>query len=425
MKVEKEALGGQRVEPTEEELALVNRQSRKELTAAEVYLFAVRLCDNEVDRDGEQFPQATLEQLAELFVGKSGIFDHRWSAGGQTARIYRTEVVREEGIRTALGEPACYLKGYAYMVRTQGNQDLIAEIEGGIKREVSVGCAVKRAECSICGSDMGRCAHEKGKRYDGRLCCARLLEATDAFELFVGKSGIFDHRWSAGGQTARIYRTEVVREEGIRTALGEPACYLKGYAYMVRTQGNQDLIAEIEGGIKREVSVGCAVKRAECSICGSDMGRCAHEKGKRYDGRLCCARLLEATDAFEFSFVAVPAQPRAGVMKRAGGSPSLKQLALGEPAAAAELEDLERAAELGRRYLTGLRNEVVRLGLLAERQVGAETLRHIADRLEEKELLELRENYQRRAAERYPIAPQLSYGNGDGMPERPDGAFLI
>ena len=59
MKVEKEALGGQRVEPTEEELALVNRQSRKELTAAEVYLFAVRLCDNEVDRDGEQFPQAS------------------------------------------------------------------------------------------------------------------------------------------------------------------------------------------------------------------------------------------------------------------------------------------------------------------------------------------------------------------------------
>ena len=151
MKVEKEALGGQRVEPTEEELALVNRQSRKELTAAEVYLFAVRLCDNEVDRDGEQFPQATLEQLAELFVGKSGIFDHRWSAGGQTARIYRTEVVREEGIRTALGEPACYLKGYAYMVRTQGNQDLIAEIEGGIKREVSVGCAVERSVCSICG----------------------------------------------------------------------------------------------------------------------------------------------------------------------------------------------------------------------------------------------------------------------------------
>ena len=162
------------LELTAEELEKINRLTRREFSAEELYCFRVVLCDNEVDRDLEQFDPATLEQLAELFVGKSGIFDHRWSAGGQTARIYRTEVVREEGIRTALGEPACYLKGYAYMVRTQGNQDLIAEIEGGIKREVSVGCAVKRAECSICGSDMGRCAHEKGKRYDGRLCCARL-----------------------------------------------------------------------------------------------------------------------------------------------------------------------------------------------------------------------------------------------------------
>ena len=296
------------MELAEGELAQINALSRKELKAGEVYAFGVRLCDNEIDRDGERFPLETLQELERLFVGKSGVFDHQWSALGQTARIYRTELVQET---------------------------------------------------------------EK------------------------------------------------------RTGAGDAYCYLKGYAYMLRTEKNRDLIAEIEGGIKREVSVGCAVKRAECSICGSDMGRCAHEKGKRYDGRLCCARLLEATDAFEFSFVAVPAQPRAGVMKRAGGSPSLKQLALGEPAAAAELEDLERAAELGRRYLTGLRNEVVRLGLLAERQVGAETLRHIADRLEEKELLELRENYQRRAAERYPIAPQLSYGNGDGMPERPDGAFLI
>ena len=113
MKIEKEALGGQRVEPTEEELSLVNRQSRKELTAAEVYLFAVRLCDNEVDRDGERFAPRTLEQLAPLFVGKSGIFDHNWSAQGQAARLYRTEVVAEPGRLTQAGDPYCWLKGYA------------------------------------------------------------------------------------------------------------------------------------------------------------------------------------------------------------------------------------------------------------------------------------------------------------------------
>ena len=61
-------------------------------------LFDVHLCDNEIDRDGERFPRATLEELAELFVGKSGIFDHEWTAKGQAARIYRTEIVEEEGV---------------------------------------------------------------------------------------------------------------------------------------------------------------------------------------------------------------------------------------------------------------------------------------------------------------------------------------
>ena len=52
----------------------INRLSRTPLTEAEVYAFSVRLCDNEVDRDGERFAPRTLEQLAPLFVGKSGIF---------------------------------------------------------------------------------------------------------------------------------------------------------------------------------------------------------------------------------------------------------------------------------------------------------------------------------------------------------------
>ena len=53
---------------TKEELEQINRFSKAELREDQVYTFSVRLCDNEVDRDGEQFPQATLEQLAERFV---------------------------------------------------------------------------------------------------------------------------------------------------------------------------------------------------------------------------------------------------------------------------------------------------------------------------------------------------------------------
>ena len=168
----------------EAELVLINRFSRKRLTADEVYLFTVRLCDNEVDRDGERFAPETLEALAQAFVGKSGIFDHQWSARGQTARIYRAEVVAEPGRLTKAGDPYRYLKGWAYMLRTQANADLIAEIEGGIKKEVSVGCAVERTVCSICGGNMaaGDCGHIKGHEYDGKLCWGELTGLTDVYE---------------------------------------------------------------------------------------------------------------------------------------------------------------------------------------------------------------------------------------------------
>ncbi|OUQ61432.1 hypothetical protein B5E56_01630 [Flavonifractor sp. An112] len=167
---------------TPSDLDAINALAKAQLTEDQIYTFAVRLCDNEVDRDYERFPRASLVELAKLFVGKSGIFDHQWSAQGQTARLYKTEVVEEPGQTTEAGDSACWLKGYAYMVRTEANRDLIAEIEGGIKKEISVGCAVNRSTCSICGSVAGSCGHRRGQVYDGQLCFFNLEEPADAYE---------------------------------------------------------------------------------------------------------------------------------------------------------------------------------------------------------------------------------------------------
>lgn len=276
------------------DMALINQLAKAELTEDQVYAFTVRLCDNEIDRDYERFHEESLEALGRLFLGKSGIFDHQWSAHGQTARIYRTEVVREDAVTTAAGD------GY---------------------------------------------------------------------------------------------------------------CWLKGWAYLLRTEKNADLIAEIEGGIKKEVSVGCSMGRSVCSICGAENGGCRHVRGEVYQGRLCFLELRDPIDAYEWSFVAVPAQRRAGILKRFGSEREADRV-------------LRKEAELGRKYLKELRREVVRLAMLADGGLDGNVFSRAVERMEETELLELKRNCEARTAKRFPVVPQLR--SGMRRTELEDGAdFLV
>ena len=86
----------------EKQLAAINRFSRRTLSPDEVFVFAVNLCDNEVDRDGERFTRPALEALAPMMLGKTGIFDHNPQGAGQTARIFYTQVVEDASRETLL-----------------------------------------------------------------------------------------------------------------------------------------------------------------------------------------------------------------------------------------------------------------------------------------------------------------------------------
>ena len=162
----------------------INRFTRRPLTEDEVYTFSVILCDNDIDRDMERFADNALETLQDSFIGKTGISDHNATADNQNARIFDAEVVTDTERTTADGRPYKYLKGEAYMVRTDDNKNLIAEIDGGIKKEVSISCSAAKRICSVCGCERGAggCAHQKGKSYGGKLCHDILDDITDAYE---------------------------------------------------------------------------------------------------------------------------------------------------------------------------------------------------------------------------------------------------
>jgi hypothetical protein len=168
----------------EELLQALNQFTRRTHSAEEVYIFDVLLCDNEIDRDFERFSDEALKTMQTLFIGKTGIFDHNPSGTNQTARIFATRLETHPEQKTSTGEDYTCLKGNAYMVRTDANQDLIREIDAGIKKEVSVSCAAASRTCSVCGKDRhtAACPHVQGEVYQGQLCHTILSDITDAYE---------------------------------------------------------------------------------------------------------------------------------------------------------------------------------------------------------------------------------------------------
>lgn len=193
-------------------LEKINKFTRRPLTEDEVYVFSVILCDNEIDRDGERFSDTALEEICEKFIGKTGISDHNASASNQTARIFDTELITDESHATKYNAAYKYVKASAYMVKTDENRNLIAEIDGGIKKEVSVSCSAAKRICSVCGCDksLSSCNHVRGKNYGGKICHMILDNITDAYEWsFVAvpaqiNAGVTKHFSSAGVESAPV-----------------------------------------------------------------------------------------------------------------------------------------------------------------------------------------------------------------------------
>lgn len=136
--------------------------------------------------------------------------------------------------------------------------------------------------------------------------------------LIIGKPVISDHENSAKGQCARIYAAQVKTNDERQTSYGAPYSWLEVKCYMPRTPDTQAEITAIESGIRKEMSIRYRVAREICSVCGSNYWSCdcEHQRGQTYqDGKLCFVIQEDAQDAGELSFVAIPAQPAAGVTK--------------------------------------------------------------------------------------------------------------
>ena len=91
--------------PNPVQMAAINALAKAQLEPEQVYVFSLRLCDDQVDRDFERFDTMALPELARLFRGKTGIVDHCWSAENQIARISRPRWFRRRASATSRPGP--------------------------------------------------------------------------------------------------------------------------------------------------------------------------------------------------------------------------------------------------------------------------------------------------------------------------------
>ncbi|MBQ2605006.1 MAG: hypothetical protein II589_08305 [Clostridia bacterium] len=227
-------------------------------------------------------------------------------------------------------------------------------------------------------------------------------------QMYVGVTGIYDHDAKTENQVARIYACKVEDFPEKTTKYGEMYSRLTAKAYIPVCEASKELIDMLDSGIKKEVSVGCCIDKCECSICGTDMrrGNCTHQKGSVYGGEVCLGVLKDPTDAYEWSFTAVPAQKNAGVIK------SFYQ-AYDDSVSREEYtklkkytEELEKRADEGERYKSYLRLEVVKSGITAQIGIEAKLLESMVKGLNIDELLKLKKCFDKKTCELLPVRPQ-------------------
>lgn len=147
-------------QPSERDLSRINAYALEPLTAEGVYVRRMHLCNTQVDRSFERFTERNLRQIAKSIVGKSVMLGHEYH-GTPQGRFFDASVEKAEGVAHATPE--------FWLVRAAPSAaEAIAQIDGGVWKDVSVGFNYEAMQCDLCLGDYldyNACRHIAGETY--------------------------------------------------------------------------------------------------------------------------------------------------------------------------------------------------------------------------------------------------------------------
>lgn len=140
---------GKGADISEDQLGKIRKYTLNEIPADQLYARKMLLAHNAIDRDNERFSEKLLEDFVRTLPGKSLLIGHQWGPPGKG--LFFDAYLEEmdlQAARSMTGEDLKLpdgvtqfkaLMGWFYTTKSPGKEDLLADIDAGIVRHVSIG----------------------------------------------------------------------------------------------------------------------------------------------------------------------------------------------------------------------------------------------------------------------------------------------
>jgi hypothetical protein len=129
----------------------------REVRGEDINVRAIYLVSDRVNSYGGRFPREELENLCAMVIDSPVLVGHARNEL-PIARNFKAEVVSE-------GDENWVKVWFYWLKEADGSEALLANLDGGIYKEGSIGFVFSLPECGICGRDIRDCEHTPLKKY--------------------------------------------------------------------------------------------------------------------------------------------------------------------------------------------------------------------------------------------------------------------
>lgn len=162
-------------------MAAINALTLRALTPEQVAVFSLDICNDQIDKHNSRFPQEELQRINSMIPGRPFMERHDLRGTLPRGTFFRSQLSSHDGMISVRPD--------VFILRTEDNDGFIANIEGGVYRETSIGISFAFPQCSICSKDLRECRHVPGREYEGAQCHYAMRDVKEVIEGSVVPAG--------------------------------------------------------------------------------------------------------------------------------------------------------------------------------------------------------------------------------------------